>query len=85
MERNRLADKLDGLSIQEQLELLINSLSDARNKLEIANLLWDRVAAAEDFLHDDELSLLDSGAKVVVAIRSLVGCPEKKPRKRRRK
>ncbi len=82
MDLNELDEKIDRLSIKEQLELLRKTLSEARKKLEITNLFWERVVAAEDLLNEGETELFDSAADTLLHIRSLVGYHKPKRRKK---
>lgn len=48
MDLDELDQRIDRLSIRKQLDLLLKSLTESKHKLEISNLLWHRVLAAED-------------------------------------
>jgi hypothetical protein len=82
MDLNELDEKLDSLPIRKQLELLAKTINEAKKKVEIANLFWERVLAAEDLLNPQEAKLFDSAADALIHIRSLVGCRQAKRRKR---
>jgi hypothetical protein len=82
MDLNELDEKIDRLSIREQLELLLKTLTEAKKKLEITNLFWERVVAAEELLNDPETDLFDSAADALIRIRSLVGIRRPKRRKK---
>jgi hypothetical protein len=74
MDLHDLDDRIDRLSIRQQLEALLKTLTGAKNRLEVSNLLWERVVAAEDLVNAEELKLFDSAADTLICIRSLVGC-----------
>jgi hypothetical protein len=78
MEIEELDERIDRLSIRKQLEILLKNLRESKNKLEISNLLWDRVVAAEDLLNAEEMKLFDAAADTLIHIRSSVGCRQKR-------
>jgi hypothetical protein len=73
MDLEELDERIDRLSIQQQLELLGKNLSDSQKKLEIANILWARVVAAEELFNSREWKLYDTAADRLLEIRSLIG------------
>ena len=82
MDSHELDDRIDRLSIRKQLQILLKALTDARNKVEITNLLWQRVVAAEDLLNAEETKLFDSAVDTLIDVRSLVSCRRKKRRRK---
>ena len=82
MDLEELDQRIDRLSIRKQLDLLLKSLTESKNKLEISNLLWHRVLAAEELLTADELEVFDAAADALIHIRDSVGV---RRRNRRRK
>ena len=80
MDLHELDDKIDGLSIKRQLEILLRNLIEVADKLEISNHFWERAVAAEELLSAEEMKLFDSAADTLIHIRSLVGCRENKGR-----
>lgn len=82
MDLEELEDKIDRLSICKQLEALLKNLREAKNKLEVANLLWERAVAAEGLFNAEEERLFDAAADTLISVRSTVGCRQKRrPRK----
>ena len=75
MDLNELDQRIDRLSIDKQLRVLLRNLTDVRRRLEISNLLWERVLAAEGVRNVDEEKLFDDAADTLIAIRRLVGGP----------
>jgi len=78
MDLHELDERIDRLNIRKQLELLLKNLRESKDKLEISNLLWDRIVAAEGLLNDKETRLFDSAVDHLIEIRSLVGCRQPK-------
>jgi hypothetical protein len=74
MNTDELDARIDRLSIQKQLEVLRKNLSAARQRIEIANLLWERVMAAEGLLNSKESRLFDDAADTLIELRTLIGC-----------
>jgi hypothetical protein len=74
MDLEKLDEKIDRLSIRNQLELLVKNLSEAKNNVEISNVLWEKVVAADGLLNAEELILFDTAADKLIYIRSLLGC-----------
>jgi len=83
MDARELDDKLDSLSIARQLTALHKHLVDARGKLALANRLWERAVAAEEWLTAEEAMLFDAAVEAFVQVRFEAGCH--KPRRRRQK
>jgi len=73
MDLHELDERIDRMSIQKQLQALLRCLTEAKNKLEIANHLWQPVVAAEELLNSDESKLFDAAADALMGIHSLVG------------
>ncbi len=73
MDLEELDQRIDRLSIRKQLDLLLKSLTEAKHKLEISNLLWHRVLAAEDLLTADESKVFDAAADALIHVRHSVG------------
>ncbi len=82
MNLHELEDKIDRLSIRKQLEALDKTLSESKKKLEISTVLWERIMAAEGLLNAEEMKLFDAAADKLIDIRSLVGCRQKKRRRK---
>jgi hypothetical protein len=82
MNLDELNQRIDRLSIRKQLDLLLKSLTESKRKLEISNLMWHRVLAAEDLLTPEESKVLDEAADALLHIRGSVGV---RPRNRRTK
>jgi hypothetical protein len=73
MDLDELDQRIDRLSIRKQLDLLLKSLTESKHKLEISNLLWHRVLAAEDLLTPEESKVFDAAADALLHIRDSVG------------
>jgi hypothetical protein len=78
MDLQALDEKIDRLSIRNQLEILVKNLTEAKNHVEISNVFWEKVEAADGLLDADELILLDTAADKLLHIRSLLGCRHKR-------
>jgi len=84
MDLEELDRRIDRLSIRKQLDLLLKSLTESKHKLEISNLLWHRVLAAEELLTADESKVLDAAADALIHIRDTVGARSRSRGRRRR-
>jgi len=73
MDLDELDQRIDRLSIRKQLDLLLKSLTESKHKLEISNLLWHRVLAAENLLTPEESKVFDAAADALIHIRGSVG------------
>lgn len=73
MDLDELDQRIDRLAIRKQLDLLLKSLTESKHKLEISNLLWHRVLAAEEFLTAEEAKVFDAAADALLHIRDSVG------------
>ncbi len=82
MDLDELDERIDRLSIRKQLETLLKHLTDAKNKLQVANLLWERILAAEGLFTAEEAKLFESAADTLINIQSAVGCRQKKRRQK---
>ena len=80
MDLDELDQRIDRLSIRKQLDLLLKSLTESKHKLEISNLLWHRVLAAEDLLTAEETKVFDEAADALLHIRDSVGVRAKNRR-----
>jgi hypothetical protein len=76
MNLDEFDQRLDRLSIEKQLRILLKNLADARRRLEISNLLWDRVLAAEGIRNAQEEQLFNDAADTLLALRGLVGAEQ---------
>jgi hypothetical protein len=84
MDLEELDQRIDRLSIRKQLDLLLQSLTEAKHKLEISNLLWHRVLAAEELLTADESKVFDNAADALIHLRDTVGVRSRGRRRRRK-
>lgn len=82
MDLEELDERIDRLSIRKQLEVLLKNLTEAKHKLEISNLLWHRVLAAEDLLTAEETKVFDAAADALIHIRDAVGIRRRKRREK---
>ena len=73
MNLDELDQRIDRLAIRKQLDLLLKSLTESKHKLEISNLLWHRVLAAEELLTAEESIVFDAAADALLHIRDSVG------------
>lgn len=73
MNLDELDERIDRLSIEKQLKMLLSNLADAKRRLEISNLLWERVIAAEGVRNDGEEILFEKAADTLIQLRMLVG------------
>jgi hypothetical protein len=71
MDLHELDERIDKLSIRRQLEILVRTLAETKNRVELSNLLWERVVAAEGLLNAEELELFDSAADGLIDLRSV--------------
>jgi hypothetical protein len=84
MDLEELDQRIDRLSIRKQLDLLLKILTESKHKLEISNLLWNRVVAAEDLLTPDESKVFEAAADALICIRDSVGMRPHSRRRRRK-